>query len=101
MFAVWRDEGAFERINHALVMADRERVGKRRQPTAALIDKPEAQTTEAGGPRGGSDVERSSGAKRHALETDEARLVLETEPASIQGALEGGPIMRRLRRSAR
>ena len=25
-FAVWRDDGRFERINHALVMADRERV---------------------------------------------------------------------------
>jgi transposase len=27
-FAVWRDEGRFERINDALVMADRERVGR-------------------------------------------------------------------------
>ncbi len=27
-FAVWRDDGRFERINHALVMADRERVGR-------------------------------------------------------------------------
>ena len=25
-FAAWRDDGCFERINHALVMADRERV---------------------------------------------------------------------------
>ncbi len=24
-FAAWRDDGRFERINHALVMADRER----------------------------------------------------------------------------
>ena len=27
-FAAWRDDGRFERINHALVMADRERVGR-------------------------------------------------------------------------
>ena len=27
-FAAWRDDGCFERINHALVMADRERVGR-------------------------------------------------------------------------
>ena len=27
-FATWRDDGRFERINHALVMADRERVGR-------------------------------------------------------------------------
>jgi transposase len=30
-FAAWRDDGRFERINHALVMADRERVGRRRE----------------------------------------------------------------------
>jgi len=27
-FAVWCDDGRFEQINHALVMADRERVGR-------------------------------------------------------------------------
>ena len=34
-FAVWRDDGRFERINHALVMADRERV---RVLAAAVVD---------------------------------------------------------------
>ena len=34
-FAAWRDDGCFERINHALVMADRERVGRDASPTAA------------------------------------------------------------------
>jgi putative transposase len=29
-FATWRDDGRFERINHALVMADRERVRRSR-----------------------------------------------------------------------
>ena len=38
-FAVWRDDGCFERINHALVMADRERVGRDASPTAAIIDR--------------------------------------------------------------
>ena len=51
-FAVWRDDGRFERINHALVMADRERVGRDASPTAAIIDSQSATTTEAGGPRG-------------------------------------------------
>ena len=37
-FAAWRDDGCFERINHALVMADRERVGRDASPTAAIID---------------------------------------------------------------
>jgi transposase len=38
-FAAWRDDGPFERINHVLVMADRERVGRRvRRDTALAID---------------------------------------------------------------
>ena len=37
-FAVWRDDGRFERINHALVMADRERVGRDASPSAAILD---------------------------------------------------------------
>jgi transposase len=37
-FAAWRDDGRFERINHALVMADRERVGRDASPSAAIID---------------------------------------------------------------
>ena len=35
-FAAWRDDGRFERINHAPVMADRERVGRDASPSAAL-----------------------------------------------------------------
>ncbi len=45
-FSVWRDDGCFERINHALVMADRERVGRDANPSAAIIDSQSAKTTE-------------------------------------------------------
>ena len=45
-FAAWRDDGCFERINHALVMADRERVGRDASPTAAIIDSQSAKTTD-------------------------------------------------------
>lgn len=37
-FSRWRDEGLFARINHDLVMADRERVGREASPTAAVLD---------------------------------------------------------------
>jgi len=37
-FAAWRDACVFERINHILVMADRERVGREASPSAAVID---------------------------------------------------------------
>jgi len=42
-FAVWRDDGRFERINHALVMADRERVGRDASPSA--VDSQSVKTT--------------------------------------------------------
>lgn len=37
-FAAFRDEGRFGRINHALTMLDRQRVGREAGPTAAIID---------------------------------------------------------------
>ena len=60
-FAAWRDDGRFERINHALVMADRERVGatpahQRRsltakasrppRPAAHAVTMPERRSTD-------------------------------------------------------
>ena len=37
-FARFRDGCVFERMNHALVMADRQRVGREASPSAAIID---------------------------------------------------------------
>lgn len=51
-FARLRDEAVFERMNHALVMADRERAGREASPSAAIIDSQSVKTTQSGGPRG-------------------------------------------------
>ena len=98
-FAAWRDDRCFERINHALVMADRERVGRDASPTAAIIDSQSAKTTEAGGPRGYDAGKKIKGRKRHVLvDTDGRGLLVEPHPASIQDRDGGGPLMRASRR---
>ena len=51
-FSRGREAGLFARINHHLVIADRERVGRSAWPTAAVLDSQSVKTTESGGPRG-------------------------------------------------
>jgi hypothetical protein len=44
--------GVDQRVTLALVMADRERVGRDASPSVAIIDSQSVKTTEAGAPRG-------------------------------------------------
>ena len=66
-FARPRDRCVFERMNHALVMADRQRVGREASPSAAIIDSLCVKTTDSGGPRGYDAGKKIKRRKRHAL----------------------------------
>jgi transposase len=99
-FSLWRDAGLFETINHLLVMADRERVGREASPTAAVLDSQSVKTTESGGPRGYDAGKKVKGRKRQVMvDTDGRGLILEPQPADVQDR-DGACVVLRLSRRA-
>jgi transposase len=97
-FALWRDRGVFEAMNHLLVIADRERVGREASPSASVIDSQSVRTTESGGPRGYGAAKKVKGRKRQVMvDTDGRALILEPQPANVQDR-DGAPIVLRLSR---
>jgi putative transposase len=99
-FSRWRDMGLFARLNHSLVMADRERVGRDASPTAAVLDSQSVKTTESGGPRGYDAGKKVKGRKRQVMvDTDGRGLILEPQPGNVQDRDGAGAVLRLSRRS--
>src|SRR5919202_1581566 len=94
----WRvltDGGHMERINHHLVMADREKAGREASPTLVIIDAQSVKCDAPQGPRGaGKEI---MGRKRHlAVDSDGRLLAAAITPADIQVQDGGIPLLQRL-----
>lgn len=98
-FYAWRDTGRWHRIVRVLVRQARRQLGRKPQPSAAIIDSQSASTTQAGGPRGFDPGKRVLGRKRHIVtDTEGLLLAAHVHPANIQDVHGAVPLLERLRR---
>jgi transposase len=92
-FYAWSRSGLLASINHELVMAARQSVGREASPTAGVIDSQSVKTTESGGPRGYDAGKKIKGRKRHIMTDTEGHLVgVVVHDAGIQDR-DGAPLV--------
>ena len=96
----WRlltDGGHMQRINHVLVMADREKAGREASPTLVIVDSQSVKCDAPQGERGYDAAKKIVGRKRHiAVDVDGRLLAVRITSANVQDQAGGIPLVRRL-----
>ena len=96
----WRvltDGGHLDRINHVLVMADREKAGRDASPTLVIVDAQSVKCDAPQGERGFDAAKKVVGRKRHiAVDTGGRLLAVRITSAAVQDQAGGIPLVKRL-----